>query len=56
MKRIDDWQVKNAMQTAIIDGEEAVTYQELEERVQGTGKYFGKDSPKSYPCTDVECH
>ena len=34
MKRIDDWQVKNAMQTAIIDGEEAVTYQELEERVQ----------------------
>ena len=34
MKRIDDWHVKNAMQTAIIDGEESVTYQELEERVQ----------------------
>ena len=34
MKRIDDWHVNNAMQTAIIDGEEAVTYQELEERVQ----------------------
>ncbi|MDB6353921.1 AMP-binding protein [Trichococcus sp. K1Tr] len=34
MKRIDDWQVKNAMQTAIIDGEDALTYQELEERVK----------------------
>ena len=34
MKRIDDWQVKNAIQTAIIDGEEAVTYRELEDRVQ----------------------
>ena len=34
MKRIDDWHAKNAMQTAIIDGEEAVTFQELEERVQ----------------------
>ncbi|CZQ98427.1 class I adenylate-forming enzyme family protein [Trichococcus collinsii] len=34
MKRIDDWHAKNAMQTAIIDGEEAVTYQELEQRVQ----------------------
>ena len=34
MKRIDDWQVINAMQTAIIDGEEALTYQELDERVE----------------------
>lgn len=34
MKRIDDWQVKNAKQIAISDGEEALTYQELEERVQ----------------------
>ena len=34
MMRIDDWYAKNAMQTAIIDGEKAVTYQELEERVQ----------------------
>lgn len=29
MKRIDDWHVKNAMQIAIIDGEEAVTYKQL---------------------------
>lgn len=34
MKRIDDWHAKNAMQTAIIDGEEVVTFQELEQRVQ----------------------
>lgn len=34
MKRIDDWHAKNAMQTAISDGEESVTYQELEQRVQ----------------------
>ena len=34
MKRKDDWDVNNAMQTAIIDGEEAVTFQELEQRVQ----------------------
>jgi long-chain acyl-CoA synthetase len=34
MKRIDDWHAKNAMQTAIIDGEEALAYQELEQRVQ----------------------
>ena len=38
MKRIDDWQVKNTMQTAIIDGEEALTYRELEERVQERAK------------------
>jgi long-chain acyl-CoA synthetase len=34
MKRIDDWHAKNAMQTAIIDGQESLTYQELEQRVQ----------------------
>ena len=38
MKRIDDWQVKNAKQTAISDGEEALTYQELEELVQERAK------------------
>lgn len=38
MKRIDDWHSRNTMQTAIIDGEEAVTYQELEERVQERAK------------------
>ncbi|CZQ91239.1 class I adenylate-forming enzyme family protein [Trichococcus ilyis] len=38
MKRIDDWHAKNAMQTAISDGEESVTYQELEQRVQKRAK------------------
>lgn len=38
MKRIDDWHAKNTMQPAIIDGEEAVTYRELEERVQERAK------------------
>ena len=38
MKRIDDWHAKNAMQTAIIDVEETVTYQELEQRVQERAK------------------
>ena len=38
MKRIDDWHAKNAMQTAIIDGKELVTYKQLEERVQERAK------------------
>ncbi|WP_106449651.1 class I adenylate-forming enzyme family protein [Trichococcus alkaliphilus] len=38
MKRIDDWHAKNAMQTAISDGKESVTYQELEQRVQERAK------------------
>lgn len=38
MKRIDDWHAKNAMQTAIIDGQESVTYEELEQRVQERAK------------------
>ena len=38
MKRIDDWHAKNAMQTAIIDGKELVTYKQLEERVQDRAK------------------
>jgi len=38
MKRIDDWQAKNAMQTAIIDGQESVTYKQLEQRVQERAK------------------
>ncbi|WP_394700723.1 class I adenylate-forming enzyme family protein [uncultured Trichococcus sp.] len=38
MKRIDDWHAKNAMKTAIIDGEESLTYQQLEERVQERAK------------------
>lgn len=42
MKRIDNWQVKNAMQTAISDGEESLTYQELEERVQECAKILAE--------------
>jgi len=42
MKRIDDWQVKNAKQTAIIDGEESVTYRELEECVQERAKILAE--------------
>lgn len=38
MKRIDDWHAENAMQTAIIDGQESVSYQELEQRVQERAK------------------
>ena len=38
MKRIDDWHEKNTMQTAIIDGQELVTYRELEQRVQERAK------------------
>ena len=38
MKRIDYWHARNTMQTAIIDGEESVTYQELDERVQERAK------------------
>ena len=46
MKRIDDWHAKNAMQTAIIDGEESLTYQELEERVQDRAKILARISQK----------
>jgi len=38
MKRIDDWHIKYAKQTAIIDGEESLTYRELVERVQERAK------------------
>ena len=38
MKRIDDWHAKNAMQTAIIDGKELLTYKQLEQRVQERAK------------------
>lgn len=55
MKRIDDWHAENAMQTAISDGEESVTYQELEQRVQERAKILAAVPPKGYPCTDVEC-
>lgn len=46
MKRIDDWHAKNAMQTAIIDWEESVTYQELEERVQERADILARISHK----------
>lgn len=38
MKRIDDWHAKDATQTAISDGHESVTYQDLEQRVQERAK------------------